>query len=389
MPPPARRPWVPSLLVLVASAAALGADGGARSGPPAGGGELAGDDLARAGRLDDLALRFARADAAELERLAERFRAEGARGELVQALEARWAKSVEALQRDAGMKRLARLSERRRALDEARAEALALIFDEEQYFYPYDPPACPPERAALYPAVARRVAEKVDAVRALWDVKDSVSPGKSLSALVEVLDQLTALSRGERITLDRERVPEWLGGVDFDEPRVTVREFAWSATERAALDLDRAVLAFNARPIAAELADSASEPDAAERRQVEVTNDYRLMLGRHALAFHPALQAAAQDHSDYMARTGDFSHFEPEPEARDPFVRMRRRGYLLGQSENCATNGAPEGAHEAWLRSSGHHRNILGADHREMASAQAGEYWTQVFGGGADFQDDL
>ena len=63
---------------------------------------------------------------------------------------------------------------------------------------------------------------------------------------------------------------------------------------------------------------------------------------------------------------------------------------MVGASENCHMgSGDPLGAHNGWRRSSGHHRNLLMPGHREMASGLSGYYWTQNFGTGTDFLDDL
>jgi uncharacterized protein YkwD len=43
-------------------------------------------------------------------------------------------------------------------------------------------------------------------------------------------------------------------------------------------------------------------------------------------------------------------------------------------------SGSPEGAHNGWVHSSGHHRNILQKLWTEMGTGQAGRYWTQNFG---------
>ena len=77
-------------------------------------------------------------------------------------------------------------------------------------------------------------------------------------------------------------------------------------------------------------------------------------------------------------------------ERRSPVDRLRLAGYMGGGSENCSLgDSGAEGAHVGWLHSSGHHRNILFATHREMASAVAGIYWTQNFGGGHEFEVEL
>jgi uncharacterized protein YkwD len=180
--------------------------------------------------------------------------------------------------------------------------------------------------------------------------------------------------------------------VPADLDAVTLQDFAWDAAERDALARDLAVVARNRRLW--EEADWPAEldgcaPNAEERRQVEITNEYRRLLGRRALAWSPVLQAAARDHSTSMAATGEFGHFERDPETATPGDRMRRRGYSAPQAENCAMTGGPESAHAGWLHSSGHHRNILMADHQELGSAVAGLYWTQNYGGDRTFESDL
>ena len=128
-------------------------------------------------------------------------------------------------------------------------------------------------------------------------------------------------------------------------------------------------------------------PGEAEREQIRVTNRYRNMLGRPSLTWDMRLQEAAHLHSDYQSRTGEFGHYQKEPATRTPFDRMRLAGYPRGASENCALGASdPAGAHANWMRSSGHHRNIIMASHKQMASAVSGNIWTQNYGndGGAE-----
>ena len=124
---------------------------------------------------------------------------------------------------------------------------------------------------------------------------------------------------------------------------------------------------------------------------MRITNRYRALLGRQSVAWDPLIQAAAAVHSDYMSRTGNFGHFEEDvPGRRTPFDRMREQGYDRGVSENChAGSGSPEGAHQGWTHSSGHHRNLLMTGHTEMATAVAGPYWTQNFGMGEASRAEL
>ena len=110
-----------------------------------------------------------------------------------------------------------------------------------------------------------------------------------------------------------------------------------------------------------------------------------------ALLAHPQVQAAASMHSEYMADTGDFGHFERgDPKRRTPGDRMNLCGYTSGGGENCyAGSASPRSAHDGWLHSSGHHRNILAPGHREMASGVVGNYWTQNFGRNTGFLNAL
>ena len=65
-------------------------------------------------------------------------------------------------------------------------------------------------------------------------------------------------------------------------------------------------------------------------------------------------------------------------------------GYTSGAGENCYMgSAAPRSAHDGWLHSSGHHRNILAPGHREMASGVVGNYWTQNFGWGTSYLNEL
>ena len=127
---------------------------------------------------------------------------------------------------------------------------------------------------------------------------------------------------------------------------------------------------------------------APERDELHLTNDYRVMMGRMPVALNRKLLAAARGHSEEMSKLGYFSHFSPTPGRRTPFERMRIAGYNEGVSENIALNGSAAGAHESWLHSAGHHRNILGAGHREFACGNTGNHFTQNFGVAAEYKSE-
>ena len=161
---------------------------------------------------------------------------------------------------------------------------------------------------------------------------------------------------------------------------VTVRNFAWTVGERKELDFSERIMKYNM------VVDVKATQ--AEMIQMETTNEYRLMMGRRALAINPKIHRAARGHSEEMSKLGYFSHFSPNKERRTPFQRMALEGYTSGVSENIALAGGPVHAHKLWLHSSAHHRNILSPGSTEFATGNCGNYWTQNFGRGREFLRD-
>ncbi|MEO6709827.1 MAG: CAP domain-containing protein, partial [Planctomycetota bacterium] len=336
---------------------------------------------------------FRRANAAERDVLLEQIRAVADPELTSEALSKRWKDDWDRLEKNPNLRQLAAIAEERRALDAAREKALGLIFDEERYFYPYNPPECPPEKVSKYAAVQREVDELVTAVRVIWERSKRVRIGDALRQQLEAADWTAA--RAEEAGVEIEPVAAaWRFALALpDTADVGLTDFAWDEQERAKLVESQRIEARNERMwVALDRAKPGDDvPNSDEQNQVRITNAYRLMLGRRALAWNPRIETAAQGHSDHMANTGDFSHFEKgDPKRATPFDRMRLAGYKDGVSENiCMGQGDPKSAHEGWTHSSGHHRNLLMRDHREMASAIASSYWTQNFGMDASFLTDL
>jgi uncharacterized protein YkwD len=345
----------------------------------------------RLATLDAPAIR----DAAFAELAAAGENSAAAREVLAGALQERFRRVVRSVERagHTAMSRLERVAERRRDLDAAREKALALIFDEVRYFYPYKPPHVSPEKAATYDEVQREVDRLVEAVDTIWTSNAKAKVPEVLRTAAEELAWLRARQRHvpDRFVLPGD-VPAWVEGLP-DREEVDISTFAWTRAEARALARDRAISAWNEARWAQydqTRAEELEEPVRIEREQVRITNGYRALMGRPLLAWHPSLHQAAKGHSVYMNTTGDFGHHEPHPATRTPFDRMRAVGYLNGISENCHVgSGDALGAHRGWVRSSGHHRNLLMPGHKEMASAVVGGYWTQNFGLDTGFEAQL
>lgn len=122
-------------------------------------------------------------------------------------------------------------------------------------------------------------------------------------------------------------------------------------------------------------------PTAEERKQVLITNNYRILMAREALEIHLCLIESARGHSEEMTKLGYFEHESPVEKNRTPSDRVKNAGYPSGAAENISLGSvSPQATHEAWYNSSGHHRNILGEGHKAMGSGLDGQHWTQNFG---------
>lgn len=277
-------------------------------------------------------------------------------------------------------KQVAKLVAEREKLDAAREHAKDLIYDEARYFYPYKPPAVSGEKHAEYNRVQAEVNERVAALRKVWNgSKVKVRVPKQLGQDLEQLEWLV-------MQLAR------LGGLPDDESSssmlephawaralepgatVTLQNFCQTPSERDMRASWRRIEAYN----------EAAKDDfsTAVQQLLRITNAYRAMYGHRPLAAVVSACAGSQGHADEMSRLGYFSHTSPIEGRRSPRDRMRLAGYMFGVSENIAMVGGALGAHNAWCRSSGHHRNLLMASHREIGIGANGRYWVQNFGSG-------
>ena len=271
-------------------------------------------------------------------------------------------------------KRLQQLAVRRKNLEVTRKAALALIFDEQEYFYPI-----PANRRAEYNLVQRRVDELVAEVRTIWEEPFTVSLGGDFHE--ELVDLHWVLAKLD-VPNSQWELPSWLFLIQPDAALLSLRNFAPTQTVQKEIRISGLVEAYNERLWGLE--EEVCRP--MESEQVRVTNRYRRLLGRVSLAWDLRLQAATIVHGQYMSRTGIFSHFEEGVEGRrTPFDRMVEQSYNAGLGENIhAGAGDPEGAHYGWAHSSGHHRALLSGQATEMATSVVGRYWTQNFGIGRD-----
>lgn len=107
------------------------------------------------------------------------------------------------------------------------------------------------------------------------------------------------------------------------------------------------------------------------------------------LVTHPALRAAARDHSRDMAERNYFAHVTPD--GVQPSARATAAGYpstFVGENI-AAGQTTPANVLSAWINSPGHCANLMDPRYRYLGVGyfldgggdQFGHYWTQNFGG--------
>ena len=111
-------------------------------------------------------------------------------------------------------------------------------------------------------------------------------------------------------------------------------------------------------------------------------NRLRASVGLSPQRISPQLTMAAQDHANYMAATGNFSHHSNG----GPAGRTARYGYPYPASENIAMGQqSVYEAFQSWRSSSGHSANITsGASDAGFGfaiSANGSCYWVGMYGG--------
>lgn len=118
------------------------------------------------------------------------------------------------------------------------------------------------------------------------------------------------------------------------------------------------------------------------------SNEIRRRLGLIPHRINPALSKAAQDHANYMARTGDFQHYSNG----GPQYRAQKFGFRGFVRENIAYNyRTVEDAFSVWQGSSGHYASIVsGTDEAGFGYAvgvSGAVYYVGVYGHAAEGDD--
>jgi len=298
--------------------------------------------------------------------------------ELIATLRVQLDNAYASILADKAFKRVAKLTAKKNELDKRRDYALALIYDEKKYFYPYT------HRAAEYYPVQKEVDHRVDAVRELWDDGASVkiSASDSMTRGLKSFDEAVAELK-KRFVDTEEKEAEVLFLRSYLGRKLTIRTHFRDADELELLRYSAEVMEDNVT-VPGDIVPGYIVPGYIaknEREQVRVTNLYRMMFGRWPVRIVDKLVLSSRGHCEEMSRIGYFGHFSPTPGRVTPYDRMRLAGYRYGSSENIVMGTTdPKSAHERWCHSSGHHRNLLMAPWTEMGTGASGRYMCQNFG---------
>lgn len=116
-------------------------------------------------------------------------------------------------------------------------------------------------------------------------------------------------------------------------------------------------------------------------RMLQRNNGMRRSAGLRAHRINPALTKAAQDHANYMARTGVFDHYANS----GPQGRAGKYGFRGGVRENIAYGTrSVDGAFNMWHNSGAHYASIVSgtaeAGFGYAVSSNGQAYWVGVYG---------
>lgn len=184
-----------------------------------------------------------------------------------------------------------------------------------------------------------------------------------------------------------------------------IRSLFWATLACVALVLATAVPAAAAAAAAADepCADAALTPDRdsldrARAATLCLLNAERAKRDLAPLRDNEQLRRAAQAHSSRMVRERFFAHVSPEGSTLNKRVRRGTR-YLTGTvgnwslGENLAWGtrslSTPGATVEAWMRSSGHRRNILDARFRDIGIGVVAGAPARVSGAAATYTTDF
>jgi uncharacterized protein YkwD len=128
-------------------------------------------------------------------------------------------------------------------------------------------------------------------------------------------------------------------------------------------------------------------PDREERAFLDLINDYRRKNGARNLSLQNQLGAAAEHHSQDMAKKNYFSHKLSNGDSPEKHRTLRLHQLVLHWENIAAGHETAKAVMNAWKSSRKHDRNMRNKNFTEIGIGRAynknskyGWYWTTTFG---------
>jgi uncharacterized protein YkwD len=108
---------------------------------------------------------------------------------------------------------------------------------------------------------------------------------------------------------------------------------------------------------------------------INLTNEMRNENSLSSLAATEACRLMAQDHAQYMANGGEFSHDRP---GESYSQRAKRFGCVGGENIAMSARDAAQTV-DLWMNSEGHRENILDPSFKTIGAGANKMFWVQCF----------
>lgn len=264
---------------------------------------------------------------------------------------------AEAVKKSAGANQNSALKKKKEELNKLRAETLKMINDEQFY---------PPKPNPLAEQNQKLIEEKTAKIREIW-----TTASKNLPALPQVAQKNADLI-------------EAINGI-FTQLSVNVPADNENLLKEIALDKKETdLIAHNKKTWQSNAKIKTGMTDQ-EKRIVQLTNEYREMMGLRVLEMNEILYTSAKKHADYMDTNKYCGHEENVPGRENPLKRAmleKYTGTLVG--ENAALHMLDaDGIFNGWYNSPSHHRELVLEPYTQMGVGKTNMSWVINFGNGA------
>jgi uncharacterized protein YkwD len=117
-----------------------------------------------------------------------------------------------------------------------------------------------------------------------------------------------------------------------------------------------------------------------ERQLLDLTNVIRYRYKLPPLAWHQPAAQVARSHSQDMENSGYFNHVSSTT-GLDPFQRLKKAGITYQMAGENIAAGFPDAieAHENWMNSPGHRKNLLEKGFTRLGVGVYADYYTEDF----------